>query len=363
MKNSTLNKRLLILVSAVFSLAASFSAMAAAPTGALEGADGTSIYGWTWESGNYNHVIPVEISIYPSDSLAVLKTVTVKADHYQEKLHKSIGDGYHGFRYSLDWNQFEQTQLRVAAYAVTETDRVFLGGLTFHKGANEFVLTNAPFQEAPAQTSAQSASEADVPPTQGPGEALLSKQAPARQDETSKMNSTVSRQAPVRQGVETVSLLAPGQARSAVLTQPPAASPQAKGQASANAVSTTTAGPAQSPWQTGPGVAPKKEAAPAKVPVSLGMFTVTGYCNCDICCPSSTSKLTYSETQPQPKHTLSADINQFPIGTRLRIGDVIYTVEDIGSNVVENRLDIYYATHEEALAHGTTTEEVFSVPE
>ena len=94
-----------------------------------------------------------------------------------------------------------------------------------------------------------------------------------------------------------------------------------------------------------------------------GMFTITGYCSCDICCPSSVSNLTYSGTEPQPEHTVSADINIFPIGARLMINDIIYTVEDIGSNVIENKIDIFYATHEEALAHGTTTEEVFYIPE
>ena len=34
------------------------------------------------------------------------------------------------------------------------------------------------------------------------------------------------------------------------------------------------------------------------------------------------------------------------------IDGIIYTVEDIGSEVKGNKIDIYYATHEEALDHG-----------
>jgi 3D (Asp-Asp-Asp) domain-containing protein len=43
------------------------------------------------------------------------------------------------------------------------------------------------------------------------------------------------------------------------------------------------------------------------------------------------------------------------------IDDIIYTVEDIGSSVVGNKLDIYYATHEEAEGHGVQEKEVFTV--
>lgn len=94
---------------------------------------------------------------------------------------------------------------------------------------------------------------------------------------------------------------------------------------------------------------------------SLGMFTTTGYCNCSKC--SSGHGLTYSGTVPKAKHTISADLNHYPIGTRLMIDDVIYTVEDMGSAVKGNWIDIYYDTHEAAVAHGMKTQEVFRVVE
>lgn len=92
---------------------------------------------------------------------------------------------------------------------------------------------------------------------------------------------------------------------------------------------------------------------------SLGMFTTTGYCNCSIC--SGGHNLTYSGTVPQANHTLSADLDLFPIGTKLMINGTVYTVEDMGSSVEGNKVDIYYASHEEAIAHGTKQEEVFMV--
>lgn len=95
--------------------------------------------------------------------------------------------------------------------------------------------------------------------------------------------------------------------------------------------------------------------------VSLGMFTTTGYCNCEKC--SGGHNLTYSGTVPQAAHTISADLSIYPIGTKLMIDDVIYTVEDMGSSVNGNWIDIYYSSHDEAVAHGMNTQEVFTVVE
>jgi len=93
----------------------------------------------------------------------------------------------------------------------------------------------------------------------------------------------------------------------------------------------------------------------------LGKFTTTGYCNCSSC--SGGFSLTYSGTVPKSKHTISADLNLFPIGTRLVVGGVVYTVEDMGSGVNGYLLDIYYDDHAQAIAHGKKTEEVFAAVE
>lgn len=385
MRHSMLKKLSLAFVGGIFGLAVSFSAMAATPAGTLEGADSSSIYGWVWDSDSYGHVIPVEISVYPQDSSEAIKTATIKADHYQEKLQESIGDGYHGFKYSMDWNAFEQQKFRVTAYAVTEEERVFLGELTYHKDSEQFVLSSDATKDTQENRPEEPAPASLAP--QGPGQITVTGQAPAALGDAAK--TSVSTTAPgLGTDKASVSTAAPGQdtdKSSSSTTAPGQSSDSSKdtaGQSSSQEASKTSdtgksqaesaqnsSAPGGSPdklpssRQIGPGFAPRKETKPKLEPVSLGMFTVTGYCGCDICCPSSISKLTYSGTEPQPFHTVSADIEIFPIGTRLMIGDTIYTVEDIGSNVIENKIDIFYDTHEEALAHGTTTEEVFSVPE
>lgn len=96
-----------------------------------------------------------------------------------------------------------------------------------------------------------------------------------------------------------------------------------------------------------------------KKDMSLGMFVTTGYCTCELC--SGGFGLTYSGTVPKASHTISADISRFPIGTRLMIGNITYTVEDVGSNVVGDHIDIFYDNHEDAMAHGQQILEVFSV--
>ena len=105
----------------------------------------------------------------------------------------------------------------------------------------------------------------------------------------------------------------------------------------------------------GPGAVQEDEDTTSGM--SLGAFTITGYCNCDSC--SGGHNLTYSGTVPKANHTISADLNLFPIGTQLLINGTVYTVEDMGSSVNGKKIDIYYDSHEEALAAGTYTAEVF----
>ena len=104
------------------------------------------------------------------------------------------------------------------------------------------------------------------------------------------------------------------------------------------------------------------QAADAPAPAKgtcLGKFETTAYCGCSQCCPGGHA-FTYSGTVPKAGHTISADIDVFPIGTKLMIGDTVYTVEDVGSNVTGNRLDIYFDTHREALDYGVKTVDVYA---
>lgn len=111
--------------------------------------------------------------------------------------------------------------------------------------------------------------------------------------------------------------------------------------------------PKEEPEESGSGKYKKGE--------SLGIFTTTGYCGCSKC--SGGNGLTYSGTVPAPNHTISADISVLPLGTKVMIGDTVYTVEDIGSGVDGHKVDIFFGSHQEALAHGVKKQEVFQVIE
>lgn len=94
----------------------------------------------------------------------------------------------------------------------------------------------------------------------------------------------------------------------------------------------------------------------------LGSYIASGYCGCEICSGNGNG-LTYSGTVPKANHTIAADLNVFPLGTRLMIDGIVYTVEDMGGGINGNRLDIYFGTHEEALAYGLKKIDVYAVKE
>ncbi|MDF2889042.1 MAG: hypothetical protein K0R23_3427 [Lacrimispora sp.] len=116
--------------------------------------------------------------------------------------------------------------------------------------------------------------------------------------------------------------------------------------------------------EVGPGIEEKvqpEEKAPTG-PVfergaSLGIFSATAYC------PSSSGRQqkTYSGTIPQPLHTLSADLTVLPLGSNVMIDGVVYTVEDTGSGIRGNKVDIYFGSRGEALAFGRQSKEIFAV--
>ncbi len=91
----------------------------------------------------------------------------------------------------------------------------------------------------------------------------------------------------------------------------------------------------------------------------LGDFDVTGYCSCSICCGEKAVSLTKSETVPRSMHTIAADPDVLPMGTRVVIDGVTYTMEDIGMAIKGNMIDIYFDTHEEALNYGRQKKKVY----
>ena len=81
--------------------------------------------------------------------------------------------------------------------------------------------------------------------------------------------------------------------------------------------------------------------------------TATAYCPCQKCCG------VYALNRP--KDEFGNDIvypSVIPYGTVVKYGDITWVAEDCGGGVKGNHIDIYFATHEEALNWGRRTIDV-----
>lgn len=96
--------------------------------------------------------------------------------------------------------------------------------------------------------------------------------------------------------------------------------------------------------------------ASSKKEGTSGIWKVTAYCGCKICC-GKTDGITASGRKETANHTVAC--NWLLFGTRIKIDDRIYTVEDRGakslfgtkSNPIKH-IDIFFNTHQEARKFG-----------
>lgn len=95
---------------------------------------------------------------------------------------------------------------------------------------------------------------------------------------------------------------------------------------------------------------------------SIGKVMVTAYCPCSQCCGPYANGITASGKTAKPKHTIAVDAYNpiVPMGTKVVIEGVVYTVEDTGNlNHYGNDFDIFYASHEETSQWGRRKVEAF----
>ena len=99
---------------------------------------------------------------------------------------------------------------------------------------------------------------------------------------------------------------------------------------------------------------------------SLGDVVTTGYCSCSICCGVYAGGSTASGTKPKAKHTIAVDAYNpiVPMGTKVVMDGITYTVEDTGNlNAHGTDFDIYFASHQDALKWGKRKVEAFLAEE
>ena len=105
---------------------------------------------------------------------------------------------------------------------------------------------------------------------------------------------------------------------------------------------------------------PEPESEPESEPElrSLGRFKLTAYCACSKCCGKSDG-ITASGTKAKQGRTIAVDPKQIPYGTKVVINGHTYVAEDCGGSIKQNRIDVFFDSHEEAWNFGEQYAEVF----
>ena len=93
--------------------------------------------------------------------------------------------------------------------------------------------------------------------------------------------------------------------------------------------------------------------------ISLGEFTLTHYCPCEVCCGEWADGITYTGTEATEGRTIAVDPDVIPLGSTVVIDGQEYIAEDVGGAIRGNRIDIFMRDHLVALMAGVKTAEVF----
>lgn len=112
--------------------------------------------------------------------------------------------------------------------------------------------------------------------------------------------------------------------------------------------------------------------SPRPAEAYLGEFKLTAYCGCRKCCGKNAKlgedgewlAITRSGVRAQEDHTISVDPDVIPLGSKVRIGEIIYTAEDTGGKWVQGQhIDIYFKDHQTALKFGCQRRDVYLINE
>lgn len=119
---------------------------------------------------------------------------------------------------------------------------------------------------------------------------------------------------------------------------------------------------------------PTMEAVPEEEPEpeleSLGEFKLTAYCSCESCCSHWSLNRPVDEEGHQivigasgeelvEGVSIAVDKEVIPYGTTVVINGKEYIAHDCGGAIKENRIDVYFENHQDALEFGVQHAEVF----
>lgn len=108
---------------------------------------------------------------------------------------------------------------------------------------------------------------------------------------------------------------------------------------------------------------PAEGSAELAIGEPLGEFRLTAYCPCMKCC-GKTDGITSTGTLAAEGRTIAVDTRVIPYGSAVTIyfadGTVhTYTAEDCGGAIKENRIDVFFSSHDAALAFGVQSAMVY----
>ena len=127
---------------------------------------------------------------------------------------------------------------------------------------------------------------------------------------------------------------------------------------------------------------PAKEITPATEPTqnateppveawkSLGVYELTAYCSCEICCgkyalnrptDENGNPIVYTSIGAIAKAgtTIAVDPRVIPYGSEIQIDGHTYIAQDTGGAIKGNRIDVYFDDHQDALVFGRQKAEIF----
>ena len=95
----------------------------------------------------------------------------------------------------------------------------------------------------------------------------------------------------------------------------------------------------------------------------LGEFCLTAYCPCMKCC-GKTDGITSTGTTAAEGRTIAVDPRVIPYGSTVTIyfadgTSHTYTAEDCGGAIKENRIDVFFSSHDAARAFGVQSAMVY----
>jgi 3D (Asp-Asp-Asp) domain-containing protein len=102
----------------------------------------------------------------------------------------------------------------------------------------------------------------------------------------------------------------------------------------------------------------KKQVKKTSDKKSMGRFKLTGYCRCVKCCGKSDA-ITATGTKAKAGRTIAVDPDIIPYGSKVEINGRTYIAEDCGGAIKNNKIDIFFNSHEEALEFGVKYSEVY----